>query len=190
MKFIRTAIPDVILVEPKVFGDSRGYFMETYKEPLFRENGISVKFVQDNMSRSVKRTLRGLHYQLDPHAQGKLVRVVKGSVFDVAVDIRRGSPTFSRWVGVELTEENKLSMWIPAGFAHGFYVLSDFAEFFYKCTTIHTPHAERGIIWNDPDIHIHWPIDGDGVKLSEKDAHNPLFKDADYNFSYSSRSLS
>ncbi|MBN1558807.1 dTDP-4-dehydrorhamnose 3,5-epimerase [candidate division KSB1 bacterium] len=190
MKFIPTAIPDVIIIEPKIFGDSRGYFMETYKEPLFRENGISAQFVQDNMSKSVKGTLRGLHYQLDPHAQGKLVRVVRGSVFDVAVDIRRGSPTFGNWIGVELTEENKRSMWIPAGFAHGFYVFSDFAEFTYKCTDIHTPHAERGIIWNDPQINIDWPIAGGLLQLSKKDANNPLFKDAEYNFSYSSRSLS
>ncbi|MBN1466313.1 dTDP-4-dehydrorhamnose 3,5-epimerase [candidate division KSB1 bacterium] len=190
MKFIPTEIPELILIEPKVLGDSRGYFMETYREPLFQANGIKEKFVQDNMSRSVRGTLRGLHYQLDPHAQGKLVRVLRGAVYDVAVDIRRGSPAFGKWIGVELSEENKLSLWIPAGFAHGFYVLSDIAEFTYKCTAIYTPHAERGIVWNDPDINIKWPIVGDDVVLSEKDKSNPLLQDADYNFIYYSRESS
>ena len=184
MKFIPTEIPDVILIEPRVFGDNRGYFMETYKEPLFVENGISDTFVQDNVSSSVKGTLRGLHYQLNPNAQGKLVRVLKGSVYDVAVDIRKGSPTFGKWIGVELSEENKLSFWIPPGFAHGFYVTSDIAEFTYKCTDVYTPDAERGIIWNDPEIGIEWPIDGGEVLLSERDKQNPLLKDADYNFVY------
>ncbi len=185
-----TEIPEVILIEPEVFGDSRGYFMETYKEPLFRANGIRAQFVQDNMSRSVKGTLRGLHYQLNPHAQGKLVRVLRGAVYDVAVDIRRGSPTFGKWLGIELTEENKLSLWIPIGFAHGFYVLSDIAEFTYKCTDLYTPHAERSIVWNDPDINIKWPIVGDYVVLSEKDESNPLLREADLNFIYHSRESS
>jgi dTDP-4-dehydrorhamnose 3,5-epimerase len=184
MNFIPTEIPDVILIEPRVFGDSRGYFMETYKEPLFVENGIPDKFVQDNLSSSVKGTLRGLHYQINPNAQGKLVRVLKGSVYDVAVDIRQGSPTFGKWIGVELSEENKLSFWIPPGFAHGFYVTSEMAEFTYKCTDVYTPDAERGIIWNDPDIGIEWPIDGGEVLLSDKDKKNPQLKDADYNFVY------
>ncbi len=183
MKFIPTEIPDVILIEPRVFGDNRGYFMETYKEPLFAEHGITHAFVQDNMSSSVKGTLRGLHYQLDPHSQGKLVRVLKGSVFDVAVDIRKGSPTFGKWVGVELSEDNKLSLWIPPGLAHGFYVTSGIAEFTYKCTDVYTPDAERGIIWDDPDIGIEWPIDGE-VLLSDKDKKNPRLNDADYNFVY------
>lgn len=182
MKFFPTDIPDVIIIEPKVFGDRRGYFMETFKEPLFKEHGIDVKFVQDNMSRSIKGTLRGLHYQLDPYAQGKLVRALSGSVFDVAVDIRRNSATFGQWVGVELSGENKLSFWIPAGFAHGFYVMSDTAEFAYKCTNIYKPEAERGIIWNDPDININWPIDMDHLILSDRDKNNPRLKDADYNF--------
>lgn len=184
MKFIPTEIPDVILIEPKIFADDRGYFMETFKEPLFQQNGIAEKFVQDNMSSSTQGTLRGLHYQLDPHGQGKLVRVLKGAVYDVAVDIRRGSPTFGRWVGVELSEANKLSMWIPAGFAHGFYVLSTTAEFTYKCTDVYTPAAERGIIWNDPDIGIVWPVSGNDLILSEKDKKNPPLKNAEYNFVY------
>ncbi len=182
MKFIPTNIPDVILIEPKIFGDERGYFMETYKYQPFAEHGIDHDFVQDNMSSSVKGTLRGLHYQLDPHAQGKLVRVLKGAVYDVAVDIRQGSPTFGQWVGVELSAENKLSLWVPPGFAHGFYVTSDIAEFTYKCTDVYTPEAERGIIWNDPDIGIKWPLVDDALKLSEKDQQNPPLKSADYNF--------
>lgn len=184
MKFIPTDIPDVILIEPRVFGDHRGFFMETYKEPLFSENGIPDKFVQDNISRSVKGTLRGLHYQLNPHAQGKLVRVLRGSVYDVAVDLRKNSPTFGKWIGVELTEDNKLSFWIPPGFAHGFYVTSDVAEFTYKCTDVYAPETERGIIWNDPDIGVQWPITGDALLLSEKDKQNPRLKDAEYNFVY------
>lgn len=184
MQFIPTDIPDVILIKPKIFADDRGYFMETYKETLFREHGIDAKFVQDNMSSSIKGTLRGLHYQLDPHAQGKLVRVLKGSVYDVAVDLRRGSPTFGKWVGVDLSEENKLSLWIPPGFAHGFYVTSEMAEFTYKCTEIYAPQAERGIIWNDPKIGIEWPTPGDNLNLSDKDQSNPPLEAAEYNFVY------
>lgn len=179
MKFIPTQIPDVILIEPKIHGDQRGFFMEIYKKPVFFKNDIDVDFVQDNFSRSVKGTLRGLHYQLEPHAQGKLVRVFKGNVYDVAVDIRRHSNTFGQWVGVELSEDNKKAMYIPPGFAHGFYVLSDIAEFTYKCTSIYAPEAERGISWNDPDLDIKWPIDKNALILSEKDKNNPLFKDAD-----------
>lgn len=173
MHFIQTKIQDVILVEPKVFKDSRGYFMETYNQKIFHENGITVEFVQDNMSSSVQGTLRGLHYQLAPYAQGKLVRVTKGRVFDVAVDIRRQSPTFGKWVGIELSEENKRSLFIPPGFAHGFYVLSEMAEFTYKCTALYAPKAERGIIWNDPDIGIAWPLLEKTLNLSEKDKNNP-----------------
>lgn len=184
MKFTPTNIPDVLLIEPNVFGDERGYFMETYKYQPFAEHGIDHNFVQDNMSSSVKGTLRGLHYQLDPHAQGKLVRVLKGAVYDVAVDIRQGSPTFGQWVGVELSAENKLSLWIPAGFAHGFYVTTDMAEFTYKCTDVYSPEAERGIIWNDPDIGVKWPLIDDALILSEKDKNNPPLKFADYNFVY------
>lgn len=184
MEFIPTDILDVCIIKPQLFGDSRGYFMETYKEPLFRDHGIDAQFVQDNMSSSIKGTLRGLHYQLAPHAQGKLVRVLKGSVYDVAVDLRRGSPTFAKWVGLELSEDNKLSLWIPPGFAHGFYVLSDMAEFTYKCTHIYTQSAERGIIWNDPEIGIVWPVDEKHLILSEKDKNNPLLREAEFNFAF------
>ena len=179
MQFISTTIPDVILIEPKIHGDQRGFFMETYKKPLFYQNGIAIDFVQDNFSRSVKGTLRGLHYQLNPHAQGKLVRVFRGSVYDVAVDVRQDSPTLGQWVGAELSEENKKALYIPPGFAHGFYVLSDIAEFTYKCTSVYAPDSERGIIWNDPELDIQWPIDPNALILSEKDKNNPLFKDAD-----------
>lgn len=184
MKFFPTAIPDVIIIESKIYFDSRGYFMESYKEDLFAQNGINEKFVQDNTSYSVQGTLRGLHYQIAPFSQGKLVRVFRGSVFDVAVDIRRGSPYFGQWVGKELSEENKLAMYIPPGFAHGFFVLSETAEFTYKCTNVYTPEAERGIIWNDPQINIYWPIQNMELIISEKDKQNPELKDADYNFFY------
>lgn len=185
MRFTSTDIQDVILIEPQVHGDSRGYFMEVYKKPLFEKNGITEEFVQDNVSSSVKGTLRGLHYQLHPHAQGKLVRVFRGAVFDVAVDIRRGSPTFGRWVGVELSAENKMAMYIPPGCAHGFYVLSETAEFTYKCTSLYAPQDERGIIWNDPDIGIDWPIQDDTPILSEKDKKNPALIDAENNYTFS-----
>ena len=179
MKFIPTQIPDVILVEPKIHGDQRGFFMETYKKPLFKKNGINLDFVQDNFSHSVKGTLRGLHYQLKPYDQGKLVRVFKGAVYDVAVDIRPASPNFGQWIGIELSEENKKALYIPPGFAHGFYVLTDIAEFTYKCTSLYAPQAERGIIWNDPDINIQWPIQNSELILSKKDKNNPPLEQAD-----------
>jgi len=185
MNFIKTDIPDVIIIEPRVFGDERGYFMEIYKEPLFNENGIDVHFVQDNMSSSVQGVLRGLHYQMNPHAQGKLVRVIQGAVYDVAVDIRKGSPTFGKYVGIELTAENKKALWIPPGFAHGFYVISEMAEFTYKVTDVWAPETERSIIWNDPDIGIEWPLVDDKVVLSDKDEKAPVLKDAEINFTYS-----
>ena len=178
MRFIETELKDIILVGPKVFGDARGFFMETYNEKIFRENGINENFIQDNVSRSVSGTLRGLHYQLPPHAQGKLVRVTQGAVYDVAVDIRRSSPTFGKWVGVELSEENKQTLWIPPGFAHGFYVLTETAEFTYKCTSLYAPQAEAGIIWNDPAIGIKWPIVKDKIILSDKDQLLPGLGDA------------
>ena len=184
MNFRQMSIPDIILIEPKVFTDARGYFMETYKESVFVEHGIKQQFVQDNMSSSTRGTLRGLHYQLDPHGQGKLVRVLKGVVFDVAVDIRKGSPWFGQWVGVELSAENKLSMWIPPGFAHGFCVISETAEFAYKVTDIYAPQAERGIIWNDKDIGVEWPLKQDELILSPKDEQNPSLKAAEFNFIY------
>lgn len=184
MTFTALNIPDVLLIEAKVFADARGYFMETYKESLFAEHGIRSRFVQDNMSSSVRGTLRGLHYQLSPHAQGKLVRVIQGAVFDVAVDIRRGSPWFGQWVGVELSADNKRSLWIPPGFAHGFCVLSEQAEFAYKVTALYAPEAERGVIWNDETIHIQWPIAEDELILSEKDKQNPPLQKAEINFQY------
>ena len=157
MRFIETELKGVLLVEPDVFEDSRGYFLETYHAKKFADGGIRGPFVQDNFSRSVRGTLRGLHYQLK-HAQGKLVTVVEGTVFDVAVDIRTGSPTFGRWVGVELSAENKRQLYIPPGFAHGFCVISDTAGLTYKCTDLFSPQDDRGIIWNDRTVGIRWPV--------------------------------
>ena len=184
MRFIPTELKDVILIEPIVYADERGYFMESYNQKKFSENGISCNFVQDNMSRSVKGTLRGLHYQLNPHAQGKLIRVTLGSVFDVAVDIRKGSPTFAQWIGEELSAENKKSLYIPPGFAHGFYVLSDTAEFSYKCSAFYSPQSEAGLIWNDPTINIEWPLNSSNVILSDKDIKLPTIDNAEINFTY------
>lgn len=159
MKVISTSIPDVLIIEPKVFGDSRGFFFESFNQKNFsRETGLDVEFVQDNHSRSAKGVLRGLHYQIR-QPQGKLVRVVRGTVFDVSVDIRRSSPTFGRWIGVELSEDNYRQLWVPPGFAHGFYVLSESADFLYKTTDYYIPDFERSLLWNDPDIGISWPIE-------------------------------
>lgn len=167
MEKIATALPDVFLIAPKVFGDERGFFMESYSRRKMAALGIEADFVQDNHSRSAQGVLRGLHYQIQ-HPQGKLVRVVAGEVFDVAVDMRRSSPTFGHWVGMNLSAENKLMAWIPAGFAHGFYVLSEYAEFFYKTTDYYAPEHERSLLWNDPAIGIQWPLMGE-PKLSVKD---------------------
>lgn len=165
-----TAIPDVLILEPKVFGDARGFFFESYNENDFKQaTGLDVKFVQDNHSRSSKGVLRGLHYQLPPHAQGKLVRCVRGAVFDVAVDIRKSSPTFGQWAGVELSEDNHRQFWIPPGFAHGFLTLSDTADFLYKTTACYAPSHDRGIAWNDPAVGIQWPELGMAPLLSGKD---------------------
>lgn len=170
MKVTRLAIRDVLLIEPKVFGDERGFFFESFNQAEFETAvGRRVTFVQDNHSKSVRNVLRGLHYQIQ-HPQGKLVRVVAGEVFDAAVDIRQGSPTFGRWVGATLTAENKKQLWLPEGFAHGFLVLSESAEFLYKTTDYYMPAHERCIVWNDSQIGIDWPIVGDAV-LSAKDAH-------------------
>ena len=180
--FTKTSIPDVIIVEPKVFGDNRGYFMETYVERDFRENGIDVSFVQDNQSRSKKGVLRGLHFQ-KKNPQGKLVRCIEGEVFDVAVDLRKNSPTFGKWEGVVLSEENKKQFYIPEGFAHGFVVLSETAAFCYKCTRYYDPADEGGLMWNDPDIGIDWALpEGMEILLSEKDRKNPAFKDLGFYF--------
>ena len=174
MKVIETAIPDLLILEPKVFGDARGFFMESFNARSFHEaTGLNVDFVQDNHSRSAKGVLRGLHYQIQ-QAQGKLVRVVRGSVFDVAVDLRRSSPTFGQWVGVTLSEENNRQFWIPPGFAHGFLVTSDSADFLYKTTDYYAPEHERSLIWNDPEVGVVWPLDGAPL-LSAKDvAGKPL----------------
>ncbi len=169
MNVIKTAIPDVLIFEPKVFGDERGFFFESFNHKLFEEAvGYPVTFVQDNHSKSSKGVLRGLHYQLPPHAQGKLVRCVAGEVFDVAVDIRKSSPTFGKWVGVHLSGENKRQLWIPEGFAHGFVTLSETAEFLYKTTNYYAPQSEGSIRWDDSQVDIEWPIEGE-LSLSKKD---------------------
>ncbi len=175
-EFERLKIEDVILVKPKVFGDNRGFFMESYKKSEFFENGIDVEFNQDNHSKSSACVLRGLHYQAAPYAQAKLVRCSKGRIYDVAVDIRLNSPTFGKYVKVELSEENKQMLYIPAGFAHGFVVLSDEAELLYKASGEYNQNADRGILWCDKDINIDWGIDFEPV-LSEKDKNQPLLKD-------------
>ena len=172
-KFTKTKIDGVIIVEQKVFGDSRGYFMETYEKRKFAEGGITAEFVQDNQSMSTKVVLRGLHFQ-KTHPQAKLVRVIKGAVYDVAVDLRKDSPTYGEYVGAVLSDENKKQFYIPKGFAHGFLVLSDVAEFVYKCDDFYYPSDEGGMMWNDPEIGIEWPLDGiEEIKLSEKDKKNP-----------------
>ena len=172
MKVIPTSIPDVLIIEPKVFGDARGFFFESFNQRAFNEAvGQDVQFVQDNHSRSGKGVLRGLHYQVQ-NAQGKLVRVARGRVFDVAVDVRKGSPTFGQWAGVELSEDNQRQFWVPAGFAHGFVVLSDTADFLYKTTDYYSPAHERAIRWDDPAIGIEWPLAAHGIAqpvLSGKD---------------------
>jgi dTDP-4-dehydrorhamnose 3,5-epimerase len=169
MKAIPTSIPDVIIIEPQVFGDARGFFYESFNARKFAEmTGYSGEFVQDNHSRSAKSVLRGLHYQIQ-QAQGKLVRATVGAVYDVVVDIRKSSATFGKWVGVELSAENKRMLWVPAGFAHGFVVTSDYAEFLYKTTDYWAPEFERSILWNDPELGISWPLDGEPL-LSGKDA--------------------
>ena len=170
MKVTATAIPEVLILEPRIFGDDRGFFFESFNRQAFREaTGLDVDFVQDNHSKSAKNVLRGLHYQLPPKAQGKLVRVVQGEVFDVAVDLRKGSKSFGKWVGETLSAENKKQMWIPPGFAHGFLTLSDTAEFLFKTTDYYAPEHERCIPWDDPAIGIAWPLDG-VPSLSAKDA--------------------
>ncbi|MCA0176973.1 MAG: dTDP-4-dehydrorhamnose 3,5-epimerase [Proteobacteria bacterium] len=178
MQIKTTAIADVLIVEPKVFGDARGFFLESFSQRLFDAAvGSPTAFVQDNHSRSARGVLRGLHFQRAPHAQGKLVRVTAGAVFDVAVDIRRESPTFGRWVGVELTADNHRQLWIPPGLAHGFVVLSDSADFLYKATDYYAPEAEGSVRWDDPDLAIAWPDLGMAPLLSPKDAAAPLLKD-------------
>ncbi len=171
MKVLSTSLEGVLVIEPSVFEDKRGFFMETYQQKKYRESGIDHDFVQDNLSYSVRRTLRGLHYQF-PHAQAKLVQVITGEIYDVAVDIRRGSPTFGKWIGVHLSDKNKRQIYVPEGFAHGFCVLSETALFMYKCSDLYAPDCEGGIFWSDPDIGIEWPVE------------NPLFSEKDSKFVY------
>ncbi len=179
MEYIRTAIPEVVLIKPKVFGDHRGFFMETFRQSEFEKYCGPAQFVQDNHSGSGQGILRGLHYQLK-NTQGKLVRVVAGEVFDVAVDIRQGSPTFGKWVGEFLSSENKHQLWVPEGFAHAFYVISEWAEFVYKTTDYYAPEWERSLLWNDPIIDVEWPlVNGALPKLSEKDAKAPILTEAE-----------
>ena len=174
MKIIKTDIPDVLIIEPDILPDDRGFFCETYHRSRYTQSGIDVEFVQDNLSYSVKGTLRGLHYQ-HPHSQAKLVQVLSGEIFDVAVDIRSGSPSFGKWVGIYLSSENRNQLYIPPGFAHGFCVLSDTALFAYKCSDFYAPDCEGGILWSDPDLAIDWPIKES--LLSEKDGKFPCLKD-------------
>lgn len=188
MKVIKTAIEDVVIIEPDVFGDSRGYFFESYSQKKFDEQVRPVRFVQDNESKSKYGVLRGLHFQKGKDAQSKLVRVVKGRVLDVAVDIRKGSPTFGKYVAVELTEDNHRQLFVPRGFAHGFSVLSEEVIFQYKCDNLYAPESEGAIAWNDPDIGIDWQLPTEDVLLSAKDSTHPMLKDAtdlfDYNVDY------
>jgi len=175
--FIETKILDLYIIEPTVYGDTRGFFMETYNQQAFHDQGLTMTFVQDNHSKSAHGVLRGLHYQA-PYPQGKLVRVTQGEVYDVAVDLRQASPTYGQWVGVFLSEQNKTMFYVPEGFAHGFLVVSETAEFVYKCTNFYAPGNESGILWNDSTLNISWPLDllhhgADSVRLSEKDALLP-----------------
>ena len=177
MKFIATDLPEVMIIEPTVFGDDRGFFMESWNAAKFSEAGLDLHFVQDNHSRSAKGVLRGLHYQ-NPDPQGKLVRVTSGRVFDVAVDLRQSSKSFKKWVGVELSADNKRMLWVPPGFAHGFLTLEEGTEFLYKCTALYDPSCDRNIRWDDPDIGIIWPLDDQPPKVSAKDLAAPLLRDA------------
>lgn len=179
MKFSPSVLPDVVEITPQVFGDARGFFMETWHAAKFAAAGLDLSFVQDNHSRSQQGTLRGIHYQIGT-PQGKLVRVISGAIFDVAVDLRQGSVTFGKWLGMTLSGENKKMLWIPPGFGHGFYVLSDSAEFVYKCTTLYAPEQERCIRWDDPDLAIDWPLQhGEAPILSEKDRAGVAFAQAE-----------
>lgn len=178
MNVVETELPGVLVLEPKVFGDARGFFLESWNRQVMADKGLDMDFVQDNHSRSARGVLRGLHYQLE-NSQGKLVRVTQGAVFDVAVDIRRSSPHFGKWVGVELSAENHRMLWIPPGFAHGFLVLSETADFLYKCTSLYHPPSDRSLRWNDPEIAIAWPSVEGAPLLSPKDEAAPLLADAE-----------
>lgn len=176
MNIVETDIEGLLIIEPRVFGDERGFFMETWNEGVFKEAGLDLTFVQDNHSRSQKGVLRGLHFQ-NPGPQGKLVRVTNGAVFDVAVDLREGSPTFGKWAGVELTAENKRMFWVPEGFAHGFLTLADDTDFLYKCTAPYAPGSEHTLAWNDPSVAIDWPVEDLDPIISEKDARGLALAD-------------
>lgn len=182
MPFIKTDLPGLVIFEPAVYGDSRGYFFESYNEKLFSEEGIDTRFVQDNQSRSAYGVIRGLHYQLDPYAQTKLVRVLSGSILDVVIDLRKGSPSYGKPLSIELSAENKKQLLIPKGFAHGFSVLSETAEVLYKCDSFYHKESEAGIIYNDPSLDIDWKIPAAKMIISEKDLKNPLFANCKNNF--------
>lgn len=182
MKLIKTEIPDLVIIEPIIFEDERGYFFESYNKIKIQEQGIDINFIQDNQSKSGYGVIRGLHYQLNPHSQTKLVRVLEGSIWDVAVDLRKESSTFGKWFGIELSAENKRQLLVPKGFAHGFSVISREAVVFYKCDDFYSPQHERGVIFNDPDLNIDWKIPVSKEILSGKDQKHPLFKLADTNF--------
>ncbi len=184
MEIRKTDIPGLLVIEPRVFEDKRGYFYESYNERLFAERGLDIGFVQDNESRSRRDVIRGLHYQLEPHAQCKLIRVLEGAILDVAVDLRKNSPTYGSWCGIEISAENRLQVLVPEGFAHGFRVTSDFATIFYKCDRFYHPESERGILFSDKTLAIDWGIDPERAIVSAKDSKAPLFEDADNNFIY------
>jgi dTDP-4-dehydrorhamnose 3,5-epimerase len=184
MPFIRTHIPDLLVYEPRVFEDKRGYFFESFNRATFREAGVDLDFVQDNQSRSTRGVLRGLHYQLEPHAQAKLVRVLEGEVLDVAVDLRRGSPTFGQYHAELLSAQNKRQLMVPVGFAHGFVVLSDTAEFFYKCSALYHKDSERGIRFDEPAFGIDWGVPHDQLLVSDRDAALPGLDEAEHNFRF------
>lgn len=182
MEIIKTPIADLLIIQPRVFADARGFFFESYNEKNYQEAGINIRFCQDNQSKSGYGVIRGLHYQLQPHSQSKLVSVIQGSVWDVAVDLRKNSATYGQWFGVELTEENKTQFLIPKGFAHGFSVLSETAVFSYKCDDFYNPTLERGIMYNDPSLNIDWKIPSGKELISEKDTKHPFFVEAEKNF--------
>jgi dTDP-4-dehydrorhamnose 3,5-epimerase len=184
MKIIETPIPGLLIIEPRVFADERGYFFESFSQTKFDESGLISGFVQDNESKSHRGVIRGLHYQLAPYAQTKLIRVVRGTVYDVAVDLREGSPTFGQWYGLEVSASNKKQFYIPKGFAHGFSVLSEYAIFSYKCDAFYNPAAERGIRLDDPSLAIDWKLPFDEAVISDKDLLLPCFADAEMNFNY------
>lgn len=184
MDFHKTDFPGLFIIEPRVFQDARGYFFESFRQEKFSDESIEVTFVQDNESKSSYGVIRGLHYQLNPFAQAKLVRVIQGAVFDVAVDLRKGSPTFGKWFGMELNAENKKQLFIPRGFAHGFSVLTETAVFSYKCDNYYNKNSERSIRFDDAMLNIDWKIEGDNRIISEKDLDAPVFKNAEINFKY------